>query len=460
MSSSSRLRRTVAGIAALASVASLLAAPIGAPTAAAADDVLGAGGEYHPLTPQRIYDSRPAGVDGGVKPINEPAPGAKPTGPSQPTFDFALLGKGGIPVDPTTVLAVVVNVTVVAPTGEGWLKAYAADEAAGESSIVNFAPGLVVPNLAIVRPSASGRLAVKMFTTAPGTAQVVVDVFGWFSTSTATERGARLDVISPGRLVDTRDTGGSLGSATYREVVVRGAKLNTGQVIPNSADIVGVVLNIASVNNQPGSLPTFVSVVPNRLSGPPSTSNLNVPAGVIKANSVIVPIGADGKIRLYNHAGTNDLAVDVVAWLTRVEDETTRGRVIPLAAPFRLWDTREPAWGGSRLSAGQAEDWSFASFATSVRIDGAAVGDQMAVIGNLTAADLVRQYPTVAVSTFLTAWNPSLSRPEASVLNKAEGSLPVPNLAILPYSDDKRVRFYNFQGAVHYLFDASAVVLN
>jgi hypothetical protein len=300
-----------------------------------------------------------------------------------------------------------------------------------------------------------------MFSTLPATAQVVVDVFGWFSTSKAgVERGSRLEVISPGRLVDTRNVGGPLGSTEFREVQVRGATLNTGQVVPN--DVVGVVLNIAAVNDQPGSTSTYVSVVPDPIPGQPSTSNLNVVGGVIKANSVIVPVGADGKIRLYNHAGVNHLAVDVLGWLQNqvTPDETTRGRVIPLSTPFRLWDTREPAWGGSRLSAGQAEDWSFAAFAGSVQINGASVGDQAAVIGNLTAAEVVRQYPTVPVSTYLTAWNPTLGRPESSVLNKAEGSLPVPNLTILPYSADKRVRFYNFQGATHYLFDASAVVLN
>lgn len=434
--------------------------PLQASVASAADP-LAAGGEYHPLTPQRIYDSRPAGVDGGAGPINEPSPGAKPAGPTRPSFEIPLLGQGGIPATADDVLAVVVNITVVAPTGEGWLKAYAAGEPAGESSILNFMPGMVVPNLAIVRPGTGGRLAIQLFTTVPSTAQVVVDVFGWFSTSTAAERGSRLEVISPGRLVDTRNSGGPLGATTFREVQVRGATLNTGQVIPDSADIVGVMLNIAAVNDQPGSTSTYVSVVPDPIGGQPTTSNLNVVGGVIKANSVIVPVGADGKIRLYNHAGVIHLAVDVVGWLRGgVLDESTRGRVIPLSTPFRLWDTREPAWGGSRLSAGQAEDWSFAAFAGSVQINGASVGDQAAVIGNLTAADLVRQYPGVPVSTFLTAWNPALGRPESSVLNKAEGSLPVPNLTILPYSADKRVRFYNFQGATHYLFDASAVVLN
>ncbi|MCX2184221.1 N-acetylmuramoyl-L-alanine amidase [Streptomyces sp. SKN60] len=42
----------------------------------------------------------------------------------------------------------------------------------------------------------------------------------------------------------------------------------------------------------------------------PNTSNLNVAAGQTVSNLVVVPV-VDGKVTLYNNAGTVDLVADV-----------------------------------------------------------------------------------------------------------------------------------------------------
>ncbi len=163
------------------------------------------GGEFHPLTPARIFDSRPAPLS-----INDTVqPGAKPLGaPAPATFDIGLLGLGGIPANPADVLAVVVNITVTEPGANGYLEAYGKGaQPAVRTSIINFAPNQTVPNVAIVRPGADGQLTIGMFGQS-GTAQVVVDVFGWFSTSadseTAANGGARLIPTTPSRVLDTR----------------------------------------------------------------------------------------------------------------------------------------------------------------------------------------------------------------------------------------------------------------
>ena len=89
-----------------------------------------------------------------------------------------------MPNRPADVLAVVVNITVAEPSRDGWLNAYGTGAPAGTASIVNFDTNQVVPNLSIVRPGADGKLTIKLFTpSATGTAHVIVDVFGWFSTS-------------------------------------------------------------------------------------------------------------------------------------------------------------------------------------------------------------------------------------------------------------------------------------
>lgn len=423
--------------------------------AAPVPDTLGAGGEYHPLTPVRIYDSRAASA------VNETSPGPKPATPAQPTFDISLLGAGGIPDRPADVLAVVVNITVTEPTAAGWLNAYGAGAGSGLASIVNYTANQTVPNLSIVRPGANGDLTIKLFTqSASATAHVVVDVFGWFSTSSNAQRGARLVPVTPGRILDTRDGAATpLGRAESIELQVRGATLSTGQVLGSGSDIVGVVLNVTGINQQPDSTGTFVSVVPELTPGvPPSTSNVNLARGQIKPNMVIVPIGADGKIRLYNHAGSAHVAVDVAGYLTTTPPGARAGRVVPLTTPYRVFDTREQQWGAVALGPGQAEDWSFADFVNSVRIDGEWVGAQSAVIGNLTSAGLKRQYATVPVSSYLTVYPSNEARPNASNVNMVEGA-PVPNLAIMKYGTNSTVRVFNLAGFNDYLYDASAVVL-
>ncbi len=457
----STIRRPLGWVSALLIATASIVVPAGvspvAPALAAGG--LGAGGEFFPLTPTRIYDSRPESA------VNEPAPGAKTANGAAPTFDIALLGQGGVPADASRVLAVVVNITVTAPTGNGWLSAFGAGaRPSTPTSIINFVRNQTVPNLAMVRPGADGRLSIQLFSSAAGgaTAHVIVDVFGWIATSANPDRGSRLVPVTPGRVLDTRDTGGPIGAGQARDLTVRG--LNAGGVaVPDGSDIVGAVLNITGINNTAASLDTYVSVVPDPLGGGrATTSNLNLTRGVVKSNLVIVPVNAgDGRVRIYNNSGSVNVAVDVVGYLQRRTDDTRGGRIVPLSSPFRVFDTREAAFGNLELGPGQAEPWSFADFASSVNIGGVSVGNQAAVIGNFTSASLRRQSASVAVSSYLSVYPDQMpvgSRPSASNVNTVE-NMPVPNLAVVKYGSANTAWVYNLAGYAHYLFDASAVVL-
>jgi hypothetical protein len=426
---------------------------------------LGAGGEYHPLTPARVFDSRP-----GIA-VNDPTPGPRAIAGPGATFDIQLLGLGGIPNAPADVLGVVANVTVTEPTSTGYLNAYGKDAPAGTAAVINFVAGQTVPNLAIVRPGAEGKLTIKL-AAGTGTAHVVVDVFGWFSTSASADlTGARLEPVTPGRILDTR-SGWNRASATplnpgeFLTLPIRGVDATepaTTDIVPDNANIVGVVLNMAGVNNVAGSANTHLSVIPSNLAAgaAPTTANLNLARGQVKSNMVIVPLDpSDGSIRVYNNSGTTHVVLDVVGYLVKRRDETRAGRVVPLGAPYRVFDTREAQWDAVPLGAGQAEDWSFADFAGSVTIGGVAVGKQLGVIGNLTSASLTRQYPTVPVASFLTVYpSDAAVRPTSANLNMTEGP-PTPNMVIMKYSGSTTVRVYNYAGNNHYVYDASAVILS
>ena len=496
------LRGPVAAILVVAGAA-VPTGPTASVSAAAVQCTLCGGGEFHSVAPVRVFDSRPA-PPGNPEGINDVAPaGRKNIGPgaAPATFDLNLLGLldaagGALPVgsyqnpwlpsdvQKGDVLAVVASIVIVSPSRAGYLAAYPVG-APSTSSVLNFGVGQTVANLAIVRPDDDGWLTVAIGGTSSGLADVVIDVYGWFSTSAYDagtpfdenapnngnqddERGARLIPVGPGRLLDTRISGGggALGQRSTRQLQIRGADTVVNPLIAdivpgpaNNADVVGVVLNVTAITP---SLDTFLSVLPEEPTSSPTTSNVNVLAGGVKANTVIVPVGDDGSIWLYNLQGNTHVVVDVVGYLRTGDVETTRaGRVVPLSSPFRVFDTRQVPFGAVPLGPGQAEDWSFADFTGSVNIGGIPVGEQSALIGNLTSASLSRQYPTVPVAGYLVTY-PKQTTPGApptvSNLNSVE-EVPVPNLALVKYGASKVVTVYNRIGYAHYLLDVSAVVL-
>jgi hypothetical protein len=441
--------------------------------ASAAVTGLGSGGEYHALAPQRVLDTR-SGINDPVT----PGPKALVPGTGQ-AFEVQLLGQGGLPAvgAAADVLAVAVNITVVNPNQQGYLRVFGKGATEGDSSLVNFQAGQNVPNMAIVRPGTDGKIVIRLISEGTaGTADVLIDVFGWFSTSSYATRGARLIPVGPGRVYDSRNPTFGADPVTALEVVsvpIRGAdSLNPAvtDIVPNSPSVVGALVNVTGVNNRSGSEPTFVSVVPESPAAGqwPTTSNLNLRAGQIKPNLVLVPVGADGAIRLFNERGSVDLVVDIVGYLVNGADvNTAAGRVVPLTSPFRVLDTRQPAFGSVPLAPGKAEDWSFNDFVQDVKINDVAVGHQSALLGNFTATGLQRPGDWFTpVDTFMTAFptpaGASGAPPEASNLNLVENES-VPNMALLKYGGDAtdpyRVRVYNYNGFVHYLVDVSAVVL-
>jgi hypothetical protein len=445
-------------------VSAVLAAPPSSPATAA--DPLGAGGEYHSLPPERILDTR-AGIGlSGAQPMAV-------AGASGNTFDVDVLGRGGLPgLDRAgDVLAVVANVTVTAPSQQGYLRIWGAGQPEGESSLVNFQAGQTVPNMVVLRTGTDGKASIRLISEGgAGSAHVLIDVFGWFSTSNNAERGARLVPVGPGRIFDSRNPTFGDDPVNPLEVVTipfRGAdSLNPAQadIVPNDPNVVGALVNVTGVNNIAGSSDTFLSVVPETPTPGiwPRTSNLNLRAGQIKANLALVPVGADGSIRVFNERGNVDVIVDVVAYLVDGRPADTRaGRVVPLTSPFRALDTRAPDAGAAPLPPGRGESWSFADFVADVRLNGEPLGAQSAVLGNLTATNLQRQFAWAPVDTFMTVYPGDAPLPEASNLNLVENES-VPNMALLRFGTvnaEPQVSFYNYNGFVHYLVDVSAVVL-
>ena len=130
---------------------------------------------FTPVTPCRIVDTRgPVGATGGPK-MN-----------ANQTRDFPILGVSPCNL-PSTAVAVVFNVTIVAPTANGNLRMFPAGTSAPVASILNFANGDgATPNGAIIPMGVSSppgnHVSVRndMPGSTTGQVHVVIDTNGYF----------------------------------------------------------------------------------------------------------------------------------------------------------------------------------------------------------------------------------------------------------------------------------------
>jgi hypothetical protein len=119
---------------------------------------------FYTVEPCRLADTRdPEGVSGG------PALAAN-TVRSFPVANLCSI--------PASAKAVAMNITVVSPTGNGDLRAFASGQPVPYASAINYRGGIVRANNAIVSISSGGlSLQCDMVT---GSTDVVIDVFGYF----------------------------------------------------------------------------------------------------------------------------------------------------------------------------------------------------------------------------------------------------------------------------------------
>lgn len=247
-------------------------------------------GLYHPVVPARVTDTR---TDSGY-------PNAGTTPGANGVVSVHVSGTGGVPG--AGVSAVVLNVTAVTPTASGYLTAYPDMTTRPVASNINFAPGQVVPNRVIVPVPADG--VVDIYNLA-GHTDVVVDVGGWFTDSTAGGTGTLFTPLTPTRVADTRANSGkrlegqTLGGADTRTVPVA---VPLG--LPSNAQ--AVAGNITVVNTTAAS---FLTVFPAG-QDKPTASDLNWVPGQVVPNQVVTQLGG-GNLAVYNNGGTTDVIVDI-----------------------------------------------------------------------------------------------------------------------------------------------------
>jgi hypothetical protein len=182
----------------------------------------------------------------------------------------------------------------------------------------------------------------------------------------------------------------------------------------------------------------FLTVWPSG-KGKPEASNLNFAPGQTVPNMVIVPVGSDGNISIAASDGSTDLIVDVLGWFPE-------GPAFTGLNPARLMDTRP----GSGTIDGRFAGTGKVGGGTTVTLQATDRGGVPPTGASSVALNVTVTGPTAA--GFLTVWPAGSARPEASNLNFLPGQT-VPNMVIVPVSEDGRISLFVSDGAANVLVD-------
>jgi hypothetical protein len=251
-------------------------------------DVAASAPAFVPLTPTRILNTRDMKDARGV---------VQKVGALDGSGQALSLQVGGVGLVPAYgIWAVALNVTVVdgeAGDAGGYVTVYPCGTRPTTSNL-NFVSGQTIPNSVIAPVSVEGKVCFYVY----GKAHLLADVSGYFPW------GPGFTSLSPGRIVNTRDSGikvGSLdGSGTPLEVTV------TGKGGLPSSGFDAVALNVTVVDGEAGNAGGYVTVYP--CGTRPDASNLNFVSGQTIPNSVIAPVSATGKVCFYVYGKAHLLA--------------------------------------------------------------------------------------------------------------------------------------------------------
>jgi hypothetical protein len=240
-------------------------------------------GSFRSLAPSRILDTRSGAPVGANTPLS-----------------LQVTGVAGIPAGAA---AVVFNLTVAEARAPGYITAYASGPGtAPKASNLNFLKGQIVPNLVTVPVGADGKVA--LLNASSGATHLVADVTGYYLPGNPTAPGA-FKAVGPVRALDTRDASPAAPVLSDKAVTFRVAGANG---VP--ASVSAVVFNLTVTEPQDFG---FVTAYPGTTR--PDASNLNFLKGQTVPNLVVVPVGSDGRVSLFNRSnGSSQLIADIAGY--------------------------------------------------------------------------------------------------------------------------------------------------
>ncbi len=411
---------------------------------------------YHAIAPYRILDTRPSNC---VQCAQDPTFGPGAIEKVQLTgLSFGVQ----IPADAT---AVVLNVTEVAGNANSLLTVYPFGTGLPRASNLNFAAGKVIANLATVTLGQGGAIDIY---NAAGTVNVLADVQGYFEPPASTTVVGEFHPIAPVRVCDTRSQSptpacrahGIVGPGAAMLVNVTGIGIGS-DMVPGDGTASAVVVNLTAVAGTAG---TFLSLSATTASGQcpysgktgPQFSDVNLSAGLVAANRVMVqlgpstPGGHNTSLCVFNAAGSINVVIDANGWFG--SSTAVAGAQYQAIQPTRICDTRPPGGTGCAGHPLSPPTPSLITVAGQGGIPRVTSGTTVvAVIANLTAIA-----PTTA--TYLVMYPANLTKPpNASDINLSTGEV-LPNLTVVQLdpavgADQGDVDLYTPAGSVNAIVD-------
>jgi hypothetical protein len=172
-------------------------------------------------------------------------------------------------------------------------------------------------------------------------------------------------------------------------------------------------------------------------------SNLNWASGETVPNLVIVPVGKNGQVTIYNHSGSTNVIVDLEGYFAPASAGSGQGSYVPLT-PARITDTRSGSGfpnAGSTLGPNGSLNIQVGGVG-GVPSTGAAAAVLNVTVTNTTSA------------SYLTAYPQGAGRPLASNLNWKAGTT-VANRVVVPLSSTGMITLYNYAGDANVVVDVN-----
>ena len=377
---------------------------------------------YASQAPARLLDTRSAGstIDG-----RKQREGLRRAGER---YVLPIVGRAGVATAPK---AVILNVTVVDPVGDGYLTVWPCDSAsAPNASNLNFRAGQTIANSVIVGVGPAGASCLTVQETS---ANVIVDLSGVIETA------AEFVATAPSRLLDTREAGATI-DGQFQRLGLRPAgtkvelKVRGRAGVP--ADAESAVLNV-TVTGPPGA--GYATVWPCDTANPPNASTLNFSAGETIPNLVVAPLSPTGTVCLQTAESGAHLLADLSGYFRAGPTYIPR-------SPARLVDSRSGAMtidgryaGGGRKQPGQRFEFAVAGRA------GTPAGADAAIL-NVTATN-------AAAGGYLTVWPcDTVAPPNASNVNFVGGQT-IPDLVVATLSPSGTVCVQVAESAADVIID-------
>jgi hypothetical protein len=387
-----------------------------------------AAGEYVPLSPARIVDSRTGtGLSGPVV--------------AGTVSSFQVTGVGGVPTSGVT--AVALSIAAISPSAPTWLTVWAQGTPAPTTAALNYSAGASTTNSVITKLGDSGKASVQI---GVGSTALLVDVAGYYTDASTDTVGGSFVALTPQRIYDTRTGLGGrstpLGAGATTTVQV------TGQGGIPTTGVSAVVVNVGVASQTSSGWLTTWSGTGTL----PGISTLTYATGIAAGAMAQVAVSPSGAISVYS-SGSTHLIVDVEGYY-KDSSQDVDSVFIPLDGA-RIYDSRVGLNNGGSTTP-------LASGATaSVPIRGVTKNSAVIVPAD-SRVSAVMMSVTVASATvagWATVYPDGVTRPGTAVLNYAPpATATITGSVIAKIGTNGRVATY-LAGSAHLIIDVTGYFL-